>query len=130
MKILGETLFERIQNRPAPANAVRVIKTLERAAARREIDYMTVKEASELIDRYKLEARIAIRAYRKWTTRNVVTEMLTPLNDHQGRILHKYARASAALYIDAMRDYRDLLRLASLPYRDARFYPANDRDDV
>lgn len=126
MKILKETLFERIRNRMAPANAVHVIKTLERAAARQEIDYMTIKEASEMMQRHKLEARSAIRAYRRWSARSAVTLLLSPLKDRQQRVMLQYARDAASLYLDAMRDYRDLCRLAMLPYRDPRFHTAND----
>jgi len=124
MKILEQTFFERLRNRMAPKNAVAVIALLQRAAANETIDYMAMKEASELVERYRLEARVAIRQYRRWQTRRAVAEALEPLTSQEGRIALGNARAAASLYIDAMRDYRDLHRLAMAPYE-----PANDRGE-
>jgi hypothetical protein len=112
MKILKETLFERIRNRLAPANAVRTIAALQRAAHSGEIEYMAVKEASEMLARYKIEAQYAIRTYRSWQARTAVKSVLEPLKDQEGRILHQHARNAVSLYADAKRDYTDLWQLA------------------
>lgn len=112
MKILKETLFERIRNRMAPANAVRTIAALQRATNTGDIEYMAVKEASEMLARYKLEAQIAIRTFRSWQTRTAVKAVLEPLKDQEGRILQQHARNAVSLYADAKRDYSDLWQLA------------------
>lgn len=135
MKILRETFFERIQNRMMPENAIRVITRLQKASANRTIDYMDLKEASEMLARYRTEARIAIRTYRRWQSRRRSAEMLAPLQQgrawenrqliaevlephtsEEGRILLQQARAQASLYLNAYRDYRDLFELAMKPY--------------
>lgn len=137
MKILKETLFERIQNRMMPENAIRVIARLQKASANRTIDYMDLKEASEMLARYRTEARIAIRTYRRWQSRQRSAQMLGPLKDQQGRvwenrqliaevlephateegrILLQQARAQASLYLNASCDYRDLFEMAMKPY--------------
>jgi hypothetical protein len=112
MKILRETLFERIRNRMAPANAVRTIAALQRAAIAGDIEYMAVKEASEMLARYKLEAQIAIRTFRSYQARAAVKAVLEPLKDQEGRILQQHARNAVSLYADAKRDYTDLWQLA------------------
>ena len=137
MKILKETFFERIQNRMMPENAIRVITRLQKASANRTIDYMDLKEASEMLARYRTEARIAIRTYRRWQSRQKSAALLAPLKDQQGRIwenrqliaeilephtseegriLLQQARAQATLYLNASCDYRDLFELAMRPY--------------
>ena len=137
MKILKETFFERIQNRMMPENAIRVITRLQKASANRTIDYMDLKEASEMLARYRTEARIAIRTYRRWQSRQKSAALLAPLQDQQGRIwenrqliaeilephtseegriLLQQARAQATLYLNASCDYRDLFELAMRPY--------------
>lgn len=124
MKILKETLFERIRNRMAPANAVKVITALQRATHREEIDFMATKEASEMVERYGLETRMAIRDFRRWQTRQVTREMRQPIFEQEGRFLKAAARAKASLYLDAKRDYLDLVDLSMSMYGDN---PANDQ---
>lgn len=124
MKLLQETLFERIRNRMAPANAVKVITALQRVSGG-GVDYLAVKEASEMVERYKLEARIAIRQYRKWQLRGASHILTAPHHAQHGRILLQAARDSAALYLDAHRDYLDLVSLALMKIKTTRT-PAND----
>ena len=112
MKIPKETLFERIRNRLGPANAVKTILTLQKAGYRAEIAYMAVKEASELVDRYKLEARSAIRHLRVWEATEAVRLMMAPSRQQHGQMLARQARAASALYLDARRDYMDLVELS------------------
>jgi hypothetical protein len=116
MKILKETLVERIRNRLNPPHAVKIIAGLQRAAFREEIAYMAAKEASELVAHYRREARTAIRCYRLWQNRGCVRAMLQPTVDQEGRTLLADARAKASLYIDALRDYRDLIELSVSHY--------------
>lgn len=123
MKLLQETFFERIRNRMAPANAVKLIAVLHKAKGQ-GVDYLAVKEASEMVDRYKLEARIAIRQYRTWQLRRPGHAIAEPHHAQHGRILLQSARAAASLYLDARRDYLDLVAFA-LAHIKAPF-PAND----
>lgn len=120
MKILKETMFERIRNRMAPANAVRVVAALQKLKGA-GIDYLAVKEASEMVARYKLEVRIAIRQYRRWQLCRPLHVIGEPHHSQQGRILLQSARASAALYLDARRDYLDLVNLALDEVKARRF---------
>lgn len=112
MKILKETWIDRIRNRLAPPHAVKVIARLTRAAHRREMDYMLIKEASEYVERYKLEARLSMKALRSFETRRAVADLIGPLREQEGRILRSDAVAKAALYLDARREYHDLVNLA------------------
>lgn len=122
MKILKETLFERIRNRFAPASAVRIIAALQRATRNGHIDYLAVKEASEMVERYKLEAKISIRQWRRWQTRRAIRDMSDALRLQEGRLLLQSARATTSLYLDARRDFLDLVDLALKEVRQA---PAN-----
>ena len=122
MKLLKETLFDRIRNRLAPPNAVKVIKNLKRASGRAELSYMEIKEASQYVERYKIEAKAAMKAWRSWNTRAAVSELVGALRLQEGRILRSDAVAKASLYLDAQRDYRDLVNLAMGQARP----PAND----
>ena len=124
MKILKETLLERIRNRFAPANAVRIITDLHRATRAGVIDYMVFREASEMVDRYKLEARHAIKAVRRFQLRMAAREINRPTLEQEGRILISQARATIALYRDARNDLNDLLALALASK--SRHRPAND----
>lgn len=112
MKMIQETLFERIRNRMAPANAVRVIADLQRATRMGGVDYMMFREASEMVERYKLEARHAIKAVRRYQCRQAMHEFSKPTHLHEGRLLITHARATIALYRDARRDLADLFALA------------------
>lgn len=116
MKILKETLAERIRNRFAPPHAVKIIADLQRADFSEDVAYMAAKEASELLAHYRREARTAIRCYRLWQHRQSVRALLQPTVDQEGRTLLADARAKASLYIDAMRDYRDLIALSVSHY--------------
>ena len=127
MKLMRETIIERIRNRMAPANAVRVITSLNRARRAGGVDYMVFKEASEMVERYKLEARHAIRAVRRLQLRVAMHDFNRPTLEHEGRLLIANARASIALYRDARRDLNDLLAVAmSGPHRPAIDQMAND----
>ncbi len=112
MKLPTETFFERIRNRLKPEEANRVIRTLKKAAGQHRIDYMAVKEASELLDRARRAARLSIQDYRQWEAHEAVISALQPTRAETGRQLREQARVKASLYLDAMRNYRDLVRLA------------------
>ena len=109
---MKETLFERIKNRFSRENAVEIITELQRAKSQQTIDYMAVKEASEMVDRYKLHAKLAIRAYRRWKTRMVLRQINRATLDQEGRLLREAARNASSLYLDARRDYIDLQTMA------------------
>ncbi len=113
MKILKETLIERLRSRLAPAHAVKMIYTLQRATRQSGIDYMAVKEASEMVERYKSETKLAIRQLRRWESRKA------PESLAEGRILKTIARQNAAHYLDARREYHDLVALALMKYHAA-----------
>ena len=127
MKILKETFFERLRSRMGPASAIKAIAQVQRAARREQIDYMTIKEASEIVQHYKLQARCAIRSYRRWTDRQATSSILEDLVAEKGRLLRDTARSQTSLYQKAKRDYLELVDLALKPYRDADFQPANQR---
>lgn len=120
MKMLRETFFERLCNRLGPRTALKVMANLHRAR-RSGIDYMVVKEASELLERYRHEMRSAVRSYRQWQACEAVTQALSPLRAQEGRQLQAHARALTHLVLDARRDYKDLCELAI-----ARCERAND----
>ena len=122
-KLLKETFFERIQNRFSRENAVEIITELQRAKAQDTIDYMAVKEASEMVERYKLHAKLAIRAYRRWRTRMAMRQLHRATLDQEGRLLREAARSASSLYLDARRDWRDLQAMAIAEFQDE---PAND----
>ena len=111
MNILKETLIERIRNRLAPPNAVKVIKTLQRFDKNRDIEMMAAKEASEMVDRYKMEARMAIRIFRQHQTRLALRDLSRSVLDQETRLLESAARAKCSLYLDAKRDYHDLMTM-------------------
>ena len=90
-------------NRLAPPNAVKVIKNLKRASGRAELSYMEIKEASQYVERYKIEAKAAMKAWRSWNTRAAVSELVGALRMQEGRILRSDAVAKASLYLDAQR---------------------------
>jgi hypothetical protein len=117
MKILKETLIERLRSRLAPAHAVKMIYTLQRATRHSGIDYMAVKEASEMVERYKNDAKLAIRQLRRWETRKAPGS--ADKSALEGRILKNMARQNAAHYLDARREYHDLVALALLKYQTA-----------
>ena len=121
MKILKETLIERLRSRLAPAHAVKMIYTLQRATRQSGIDYMAVKEASEMVERYKNEAKLAIRELRRWETRKAPGSVAGSADKSalEGRILKNMARQNAAHYLDARREYHDLVALALLKYQTA-----------
>ena len=123
MKVMKETLFERIRNRFEPAEAAEIIEALLRATEREEIGHRSVVEASEMVERIKLEARCAIRAYRVWRTHQVVREMHRATYDQEGRYLRDAARNLSSLYLDVRRDYQDLVALSIAKHQDE---PAND----
>ena len=117
MKILKETFVDRIRNRFAAPHAVKIIADLQRASFREDVAYMAAKEASELVAHYRREARTAIRCYRMWQHRKTVRALFEPARDQEGRTLHADARAKAALYLDVLRDYRDLVALSIAHYQ-------------
>lgn len=119
MKILKETFFDRIRNRMAPPHAVKTIATLQKMKGT-GIDYLAVKEASEMVERYKLEAKLSIRQFRAWQLRRPSHAIGEPHHTEQGRILLHSARASAALYLDARRDYLELVAIALAGIRKTR----------
>ena len=127
MKILKETFFERLRSRMGPASAIKAIAQVQRAARQEQIDYMTIKEASEIVQHYKLQARCAIRSYRRWTDRQATSSILEDLVAEKGRLLRDTARSQTSLYQKAKRDYLELVDLALKPYGDADFQPANRR---
>lgn len=123
MKILKETLFERIRNRLAPDHAVKIIARLQRTSFRKEMCYGAVKEASELLERYRVEARLSIRSLRMWESSEAMRAAMQPTRDAYGRMLAQQARAATSLYLDARRDYLDLV---SLSIARCQGKPAND----
>jgi len=123
MKVIKETLWQRLVNRLPANDAARVKRILKRAGACEEIDYMTVKALSEMVESYQLRARTAIRDYRRWRAREGVQHLAAAGRAREGAVLRHMARESAGLYLDVRRDYNDLIDLAM-----QRYSPANDTD--
>jgi hypothetical protein len=131
MKILKATLLERLRHSLAPAHAVTVIATLQRTRHPGHVDYLAVKEASEMVERYKLEARIAIRQWRSWQNRhskaNVGTERRgagSASRQAEGRLILQSARSATALYLDARHSFQELVSFALMTIAQV---PANRR---
>lgn len=116
MKVLKENLWDRLVNRLPANDAMHVRRVLKRAGCREEIDYMAVKELSELVDAYQCQARMAIRDYRRWRVRENVQRMTAVVRAREGAILRQNAREIAGLYLDARRDYNDLIDVAMQKY--------------
>lgn len=115
----NETLFDRIRNRLSPDRAAVAVSTLKKAAVREEISYRAAQEAEALLRHYRMQARCAIRQYRQWQADCAVSETLQDLRTREGQMLHEQARAKASLYLEAMRDHRDLIKLSVTQYEDA-----------
>lgn len=125
MKIIKENFWDRIMNRMPANDADRARRVLKRAGCLEEIDYMSVKALSELVELYEREARLAIRTYRQWEVRENVYKFAASVRSREGHILRRDAQEKAGLYRDAKQDYLDLIELAMEPYR---VEPANDAD--
>lgn len=126
MKILRESLWDRLINRLPANDAQRIARVLKRAGCQEEIDYMAVKAMSELVEAYQAEARLALRSYRRWRVRQDIQQLAAVVRDREGEILRRDAREKAGLYLDARRDYDDLIALAMKRYE----RPANDDADL
>jgi hypothetical protein len=112
MRILKETFFDRLQNRLAPGEARRAIKAFQRAKHRLDIDYMTVKEMSELVERYRMNAQLACRAVKEWEVRESVRRMQEVYRLREREFLHSHARNAVSIYRDAKQDYLDFHEMA------------------
>ena len=112
MKLYKETLFDRLRNRLPTSEARKAIRALKKAKYRLNIDYMTVKEMSELVHRYRSSARVACNAVREWQVRDAVQRMDAAFRARELELLRAQARDAIALYQDAKRDYIDIHRLA------------------
>ncbi|MCQ0990347.1 hypothetical protein [Jiella marina] len=112
MKILKETFFERLRNRLPANDARRAIKAFRRAKHRLDIDYMTVKELSELRERYRTSAMLACRAVKEWEVRHAVRRMQDVYRDRERQILYAQAREAVSIYRDIKQDYVDFYEIA------------------
>lgn len=130
MKIRKETLFDRLRNRLPASEARQAIRAFRHAKKRLEIDYMTVKELSELTERYRTAARLACNAVREWSVREAVFKMDAVYRQREHELLQAQARDAIALYQDVKRDYIEIrkLALAQIPNDwKAQCYPALPR---
>jgi len=116
MKYPKETLFERIQNRMKASEARKSIKALRHARYRLDIDYMTVKELSELEERYRQNARLAINALREWDVRDAYQKIDLAFRRRERHLLEGQAKEAVSLWMDARRDYRELRDFAMVQW--------------
>jgi hypothetical protein len=112
MKILKETFFDKLQNWLPPAEARQAIKAFQRAKHRLDIDYMTVKEMSELVERYRMNAKLACRAVKEWEVREAVRRMQEVYRLREREFLLTHARNAVSIYRDAKQDYLDFHEIA------------------
>lgn len=112
MKILKETLYDRLRNRLPSGDARKAIKALKHARHRLHIDYMTVKELSELTEHYRTLARTACNAVREWEVRDAVQKMDQAFRERERELLRAQAFDAIALYNDVKRDYIEIRELA------------------
>lgn len=112
MKIYKETLYERLRNRLPQSDARKAIRALRHARNRLHIDYMTVKELSELTEHYRTLARTACNAVREWELRDAVQKMDQAFRERERDLLRAQALDAIALYQDVKRDYIELRNLA------------------
>lgn len=122
MKVHKESLFDRFVNRLSPANASRAIKAMRHARHRLEIDYMAVKEMSELEERYRQKAKNAIQALRQWEIREAVQNMNDVYRQREYEVLKGQAHEAVILWHDIRRDHREIRDMAFAYYAK----PAND----
>jgi hypothetical protein len=117
---LKENLHERIRNRFNVGQADAIIAMLKMAGSNRDSSQDAVRDASWLVNRYRVQARAAIRNYREWQAEKAGSEILQALRDQEGRVLLGHARAMSSLYLDALRDHRDLISLSVSQYGDTQ----------
>lgn len=122
MVMQKETLWDKVQNRFPVDEAEQLRRALKKSGSMEDIDYMAIKALSELVDFYKIEARIEMRNYRRWKARESAHLLASALRRQEGDILRRNAQDKVALYLDARRDYQDLVALAISAYQN----PAND----
>lgn len=122
MKLPKESLFDRFRNRLSPANANRAIKALRHARKRLEVDFFVVKEMSELEERYRKKAKLAINALREWEVREAVKYMNDVYRQRERDVLKTQAHDAVYLWSDIRRDHREIRDLAIAYYSK----PAND----
>lgn len=113
-----ENLVERIQNRLALSEAGKILTVMERASGSQIFHHMAAMQTAQLVSHYKTEAQAAIRQYRVWQYRDAIHSMQRPLHEQEGRHLLEAARAAATLYLDARRDYIDIISLATAEQQD------------
>ena len=121
MKLPRESLWDRLINRLPANDALRAIKAMNHAKHRLNVDYMVVKEMSELMEHYRIHAQVSINALREWDVRDAVQKMNKVYRLRERGFLEAQARSAVSLWLDARRDYRDLRNLAMNYYT-----PAND----
>lgn len=112
MKVLKETFFERLRNRLPQAEAKRAIKAFKRAKHRLDIDYMMVKELSELMERYRMNAQLACRSLKEWEVRQAVRKMEDAYYVRERQNLYIQAREAVSIYKDVKQDYLDFCEIA------------------
>ena len=118
MKILKETIWERLMNRLPANDARRVSRVLKRAGCVATPDYLDVKAMSELVEDYRHKTWKALTDFRRWQIQEGARALSASVRQREGELLRKRAVECASLYWDARRDYNDLMDIAMRPYRE------------
>ena len=116
MKIIKETMWDRLFNRLPANDARKVTRVLKRAGCVATPDYLDVKAMSELVERYRDKTTRALEEFRRWQIQEGAQAMATVVRKREGELLRKRAMECASLYWDARRDYRDIVDIAMRPY--------------
>ena len=122
---MKETFVDRLRNRLSPSHARRAIKAFRPVNGKIKIDYLVVKEMSELEERYRTKARHAIQALRAWEGGDALRHMNAVYLRREREFLVSEAQNAVSLWADIRRDYREIRDMAIAEI----VKPANDRTE-
>lgn len=117
MKILKETLWDKLANRLPANDARREARVLKRAGCLATPDYLDVKAMSEVMEDCREKTWEALKDYRRWQLQESARHLSATVRQREGELLKQRALDCAGLYWDARRDYADLIELALRPYK-------------
>lgn len=117
MKIIKETLWDRLMNRLPANDAQRDMRVLKRAGCVATPDYLDVKAMSELVEEYRGRTLKALDDYRRWELQESAQRLSATARRREGELLRRRVFECASLYRDVRTDYADLVEIAMRPYR-------------
>ncbi|MGJ8531696.1 MAG: hypothetical protein ACSHYC_05895 [Alphaproteobacteria bacterium] len=111
MNYIKETLWERFFNRLPAKEANDAVRILKRGGSYKDVDFFTLKEAEEQVQRYRGRAKAAIADYKLWKANTQIGRFFAVFRDREGIALRNHARDMANMFLEARRDYIDLSSL-------------------